>query len=196
MAVIITSARPSEHLRQEQFGEGRHVKITPASVGSHPMGKSPVSTGRHDAGPVNSKGVNLGVYAGKHSGEEKIPSQPKHASNAPERTVGHKDSLALRKTERGQGYQPRHAAGEQGTGKHAVGNKPKTQLALNEAHREAVTNPDRGTSRRKTRAVRSTVNAPGKAEKNLSASRHFNDAGMGHNEGFTHRILREMTGAA
>jgi hypothetical protein len=102
-----TPVQPADRLRAEQFGKGKHAKITPAAIGSQPIGSnsSPLPKGRHAAGPVNNKGNNIGTgYTGSHAGAPKTPALPKHASNAPAGAVKLKDKTALRAIEAGAGY--------------------------------------------------------------------------------------------
>jgi hypothetical protein len=185
----VSSVKPAERLRAEQFGKGRHVKITAASVGSGPLGTNkPLSTGRHAAGPKNSKGNNLGGYTGTHAGAEKPVAAPKHASNTPAGATKLKDKMALSAVERGAGYKAKHAAGEQGTGAHAKGNATKTQMAPNEARNDAEANMPKAPVKKAGTAKTETGGTQGQ--------QHFNHPALGgYNEGGNAKLLKAMTGA-
>lgn len=189
----VAAVKPADRLRAEQFGKGRHAAITPASVGSHPMGNGPLSTGRHAAGPVNSKGKNLGSYAGAHAGAEKPVAAAKHASNAPASVAAKvtklKDKTALKNIELGKGYAPKHAAGDQGTGSHAMGNKPKTQMAPNEARNDAEANMPKAPAKKAKPSMKDAASG--------TQAQHFNHPALGpaSQEGGNARILKAMTGA-
>jgi hypothetical protein len=187
----VAAVKPAERLRAEQFGKGKHVRITPATVGSGPLGvNKPLSTGRHASGIQNSKGKNLGAYAGSHAGAEKPVAAPKHAAGAPASDTKFKDKMALRAVEAGNGYAPKHAAGEQGTGMHAKGNATKTQMAPNEAMNDAAANMPKSKTPVKKAGVKSEAGG-------MQGQQHFNHPALGpaSNEGGNAKLLKTMTGA-